>query len=138
MHEHLHPFVMAQVDGGLLIHRFRLIGLQVGGNHLQRLLVALHQLGLRGIGDTGDSWRQHVVHRLLIVVLLDVHGTHVQHTTLGATRVETVFVETPFAAHQIQTTEAEYDGLLETRHEHTHEPDAGKVADATLLASVIH
>ena len=46
MHEHLHPLVMAQVDGGFLIHSLRLALLQIGGDHLQGLFVALHELGL--------------------------------------------------------------------------------------------
>ena len=44
--EHLQVLVEAHVDEGLLIHGLRLVLLQVVDNHLQGLLIALHELGL--------------------------------------------------------------------------------------------
>ena len=138
MHKHLHSLVLAQVNDALLIHCLRLVLLQVVDDHLKSLFVALHQLGLRGVGNSTDTWRQHIVHWFLVAVFLDVHCTHVYGTPLGTTRFETVLVEAPLATYQVKTAEAEHDGFLEARHEQSHETDAGEVADGTFLALIIH
>ena len=138
MHEHLHPLILAQVDGGLLIHRLRLVLLQVVHNHLQCLLITLHQLGLCRVRHSADSWRQHVVHGLLVVILLDVHGIHGQCARFGTTRTKTLLIDTPLTPYEVETAETEHNGLLETRHEHTHETDAGKVADAAFPALILY
>ena len=138
MHEHLHPLILAQVDGGLLIHCLRLVLLQVVHNHLQRLFVALHQLRLTRICHTTDAWRQHVVHGLLVVVLLDVHGIHGQCARFGTTRTKTLLIDTPLTPYEVETAETEHNGLLETRHVHTHETDAGEVADAAFPALILY
>ena len=41
MHEHLHPAIAAQVERSLLIDSLRLVFLQIGSHHLQRLLILL-------------------------------------------------------------------------------------------------
>ena len=138
MHEHLHPLILAQVDGGLLIHRLRLILLQVVDNHLQCLLVTLHQLGLPWVRHTTDTWWQHVVHRLLVVVLLNVHSIHDNRSRLSTTRAKTLLINAPLTSYKVETTQTKYDGFLETRHEHTHETDAGEVADAAFLVLILH
>ena len=135
MHKHLHVFVLAQVEVDIAIHGFRLAMLQFLHHHVQRLLVVLYQLWLRWVGYTTDAWRQHVVHRCLVVVLLDVYSTHLQHTTLGPI-TQALLVDTPLAAHQVERTKAQHDRFLESRQEHTHKAHAGKVADRAHLALI--
>ena len=137
VYEHLHPPVLAQVERGVAIHSLRLSMLQFLHHHVECLLIGLYELGLRGVCHTVNAWRQHVVHRCLVIVLLDVHGTHLHRTTLGTACTEALLVEAPLSAYEVEGSEAQYDGLLETRHEHTHEADAGQVADATLLVLIL-
>ena len=48
-----------------------------------------------------------------------------------------MLVESPFATYQVERPEAQHDGFLEARQEHTHESDAGKVVDASLLPLIL-
>ena len=72
MHKHLQSLVLSQVEVGVLIHRLCLTLGQLLYDESQCLLVVLHELRLRGVGHTTYSRRQHIVHRQLVGVLLDV------------------------------------------------------------------
>ena len=48
-----------------------------------------------------------------------------------------MLIHAPLTTHEVQTAETQHDGLLETRHEHTHETDAGEVVDAAFLVLVL-
>ena len=74
--------------------------------------------------------RQHVVDGAAVVVLLDVDGTDIHGAAIGGTR-QLLLILAPLAAHQVEGTEAEHDGLAELGEEHAHKADAGEVADAT-------
>ncbi len=137
VHEHLHVLILAEVEGRVAIDGLRLTLLQVLHHHVERLFVALHKLWLRGVGDTTDTRWQHVVHGQLVVALLDVHGADLEHATFRCRGIETLFVDAPLATDEVQGTEAQHDRLLESRHEHTHEADTGKVVDAALLVFIL-
>ena len=107
-------------------------------HHIERLLIILYQLGLRGVGNTRDTRRQHIVDGFFVVILFDIDSTHLHDTTLRGRSIQTLLIDTPLASHQIETTKAQYDRLLETRHEHTHETDTGKVVDRTHLALIFY
>ena len=130
MHIHLQMTILAKIQRSVAIDALRLALRQVLHHHAQCLLVGLRQLRLRGVCDTGDAWRQHVVDRFLVVVLLDVDGTNLQRTAVQPVG-ERLLIDAPFATHQVQAAEAQHDGLAELGEEHTHETDAGEVADAT-------
>ena len=138
MDEHLHVLILAEVHIHVPIDGLRLLLLQLLHHHVQGLFVTLHELGLGRIGSPADAWWQHVVHGLLVVVLLDVHGTHLHHTTLGNRSTQTLFIRSPHATYQVERAEAQHDGLLETREEHTHETDASEVVDAAHLPFILH
>ena len=137
VHEHLHVLILAEVEARVAIDSLRLTLLQVLHHHVERLFVALHKLWLGGVGDTTDTRWQHVIHRLFVVALLDVHGADLEHATFRCRGVETLFVDAPLATDEVQGTEAQHDRLLESRHEHTHEADTGKVVDAALLVFIL-
>ena len=138
MYKHLHVLILSQVKVHVSINSLRLATLQLFYHHIERLFIILYELGLRGVGNTGDTRRQHIVNGFLVIILFDIDSTHFQDTTLRGRRIQTLLVDTPLATHQIETTKAQYDRLLETRHEHTHETDAGKVVDRTHPAFILH
>ena len=130
MDEHLQPLILAQVVVQVLIDGLRLALAQVPHRQTEGLLVVLHQLRLVGVGGTADARRQGVGHGLTVGILLDVDGTHLHRTRLGTSgRQKALLVLAPLATHQVETTEAQHDGLLETSEVHTHETDAGEVVD---------
>ena len=129
VYEHLQPLVLAQVEGSVLVDSLRLACTQVVDDHGECLLVLFDKLWLVRILSTADARRQDVVHGHLVVVLLKAHGTY-RHRTCIAGRVgEVLLILPPLAADEVERTEAEDDGFLETCEEHTHEADAGEVAD---------
>ena len=134
--EHLHPFVLPQVERGILIDSLRLSMLHIPHHHIQGLLIVLHQLRLGGVCGTADAWRQHVVHRNLIIVLLDVDSAHGEGGGLCGRSVQALLIDTPLATHEVETSEAEHDRFLETRHKHSHEAHAGEVVDSALAPHV--
>ena len=138
MDKHLHVLVAAQVEVGVFIDRLRLVLAQVLDHQAESLLIVLGQLGLRGVGGSGDAWRQYVGHGLAVGVLLDVDGTHLQHASLGSgRRHEVLLVLPPLAAHQVERSESQHDRLLESCEEHAHEAYAGEVVDAAYLLLVL-
>ena len=132
MHEHLQALVLPQVVVEVLIDGLRLALTEVVNGEAERLLVVLDELWLVRVGSTTDTRRQRVGHGLAVGVLLNVDGTHLHRSRLGTgSRLQALPILPPLAAHQVEAAEAEHDGVLETGHEHTHEADAGEVADAT-------
>ena len=129
MYEHLHVLISAQIERGIAIDSLRLALRQILGHHHQCLLVGLGQLWLRGVGDTRDAWGYNIVDGALVVVLLDVDGTDCQGTAIGRT-CQLLVIDAPVATHQFKRAETQHDGLAELGEEHTHEADAGEVADA--------
>ena len=127
--EHLQPAILAQVEGGVLVHTLRLAGAEVVDHDVEGLLIVFHQLGLGGVLHTRDARREDIVDGGLVVVLLDIHGTHRHISRVGGTGGEVLRIHTPLAAHQVETAEPEHDGFLELREEHTDEADGGEVAD---------
>ena len=135
--EHLHLLVLAQVETGVAIHGLRLTSLQILHHHVEGLFVGLYELGLRGVGYSRDTRRQHIVYRLLVVILLDVYSTYLEKAALSRRGAQTLLVDAPLATHKVERTETQHDGFLEARHEHAHESDRGKVVDRTHLALVL-
>ena len=134
VYEHLQAFVLAQVEVGVLIDGLRLALRQVLHRQAERLLVVLDELRLRGVGGAADAWRQGVGHGLAVGVLLDIHGAHLHGARLGADgRQQALLVLSPLAAHQVEASETQHDGLLEACEEHAHEADGGEVVDAAHL-----
>ena len=76
VHEHLQTLVLSEVERCVLVHRLRLACAERGYAHRECLLVVLNKLWLRGVLSALDARRQDIVDGLLVVVLLDVHGTH--------------------------------------------------------------
>ena len=74
VNEHLHVLILTQVEDSITIDGLRLTCRQVLYHHIEGLLVGLCKLGLRRVGNTRDTWWQHVVDRLLVIVLLNVHS----------------------------------------------------------------
>ena len=121
--EHLNALVLAQVESGVLINGLGLARREVVDNEAQRLLVLLGKLRLGRILLTGDSRRQDVVHRRLVVVLLDVHRADGHASALVGRGVERLLVGAPFSAHKVERGETQYDRFLEVSEEHAHEAD---------------
>ena len=136
MDEHLHVAVEAQVEGGVAVDGLRLAAGEILHHHVEGLLVGLGELGLRGVGDARDARRQHVVDGAFVVVFLNIDGTDLQRTAVGAGG-QGLVVDAPLATHQFEGTEAQHDGALELSKEHAHEADAGKVGDATFATGVL-
>ena len=135
MGKHLYALVLAQVEGGVLIHCLRLARIHVLYHETQSLLVVLHELCLRWVLTTSDAWRQDVVDWLLLGILLDTHGTRLQGSAIGS--AERLVVGTPGATHEVERTEAHDDRLLEVGEEHAHEADAGEVVDIAHLRLIL-
>ena len=132
--KHLQVLVLAQVEVGVLVDGLRLVLREVLHGEAEGLLVLLSELLLVGILHAADARRQDVGHRLALGVLLHVDGTHLHRSCLSTrTGLQVLLVLSPLTLHQVETAEAEGDGLLEARQEHTHEADGGEVADAAHL-----
>ena len=134
--EHLHALVLSEVERRVLVHPLRLPVAEVLHHHVEGLLVTLHELWLRRVGDACDARGKDVVHWCLVVALLDVHCTHLERTRLRTVR-QTLPVHTPLPSHEVERTESQHDGLLESCEEHTHEPDACEVVDGAFLALIL-
>ena len=133
MDEHLQALVLAQVYGGVLVDAFRLACSHVCDGHLHSLLVSLDKLWLCRVLLSADTRWQNVVDRGLVGILLNVHGTD-NHLSGVACRVGKVLVVgAPFATDEVEIAETQNDRLGESGEEHTHEADAGEVADGTDL-----
>ena len=132
MGEHLYALILPEVEVGVLVDGLGRARAEVGDGHGERLLVALDELGLCGVLLTTDARRQDVVDGLLVVVLLDTDGADGHLSRLG-TAGERLFVDAPFAAHEVERTEAQHDGLFEVGAEHAHEAYAGEAADRAHL-----
>ena len=76
MGKHLQTLVLPEVLDGILIDRLRLAMTEVCHYEVERLLIALHQLGVLWVKGSANSRRQHIVDRNLVVVFLDVDGAH--------------------------------------------------------------
>ena len=138
MYEHLQATVAAEVEVGVLIDGLRLVLRQVLHRQAERLLIILGELGLRWVGGTADARGQHVGHGLALGVLLDVDGTHLEHARLCAGRgLQVLLILAPFAAHEVERSEAQHDGLLESGEEHAHEADGGEVVDGSHLLLIL-
>ena len=133
--KHLQVLVLPHIEGGIAVDGLRLAMRQVVHHQAQRLLVVLGELWLRGVGDTGNARRQHIVDGAAVVVFLDVDGTDFHGAAVTRSR-QLLIVVTPLAAHQVERAETQHDGFAELGEEHTHEADAGEVADATLAILV--
>ena len=72
MDKHLEVFVLAHVVVAVLIYGSGIAGGKAVHRDGHGLLVAFHQLGLAGVCDGADAGRQHVIDRLLVVVLFDI------------------------------------------------------------------
>ena len=68
-------------------------------------------------------------------MLLDVYGTGLEGACCRLC-VELLLICPPFATHEVETTEAQYDRLFEVGEEHTHETYGGEVADGAYLLAV--
>ena len=127
--KHLHALILAQILVGILIHGLGLAAGKIGDHDVESLLVVLDKLWLCGVEGTADARRQHVVDGQLVGVLLDVHGAD-GHLTRMSTAAQWLFVNAPFATHQVEGAKAHDDGFLEVGEEHTHEAHAGEIVDA--------
>ena len=137
---HLQVLVLAHVVVAVLVNGLRLVAAQVSGYHAHGLLVGFDKLCLRRVSDTCDTWRQHVVDRLLVVVLFDADGAHFQGAATACwlvAVVERLLVRAPVALNEVERSKAQ-DGLfLEARHKDTHEADAREVPDIAFLALIL-
>ena len=134
MDEHLQALVLTQVEVGVLVDALRLTLSQVAHRQTEGLLVVLDELRLRGVSGTVDARRQGIGHGLAVGILLDVDGTHHHRSRLGTgSRLQTLLVLAPFAAHQVERAEAQHDRFLETGEVHTYETDGGEVVDSADL-----
>ena len=79
----------------------------------------------------GDARRQHVIHGSLLAVLFYIHRTGLQRSV--AARTQGMIVGAPLSPHQVKRTEAQHNGLLETREEHPHETDTIEVGNISHL-----
>ena len=136
MHKHLHTTILTKVVSGILIYTLSLVARKVCQCHRQCLLVSLGKLRLSRVLLTTDAWRHHVVDRSLIIVLLNIHSCCGKGAATGSRVVESLLVYTPFATHKVETTKSQYDRMLETCEEHTHEADACEVVDGAHLVGI--
>ena len=137
MHKHLQSLVLSQVEVGVLIHRLCLTLGQLLYDESQCLLVVLHELRLRGVGHTTYSRRQHIVHRQLVGVLLDVDICCFEFAGgCGGCSREVLLVCAPFATHEVKATESQHYRFLPSREEHSHESYARQVADRSHFFAV--
>ena len=134
MDKHLKVFVLAHVVVAVLEHGTRVARRQVLGDERECLLVALHELALRGIGHTADARRQHIVDGLLVVVLLDVHGADLERSADGGClpAIERLLVVAPVGLHEVECGEAQDDGFLEACQIHPDEADGVEILNASL------
>ena len=132
MGEHLQTLVPTQVVCGRFVHRPGIRRGKIRYLHRQRLLVLLEQLGLAGIEHTTHARRQHIIHRLALAILLDIHGGYhdlpVRLRRNGRIR-QILLVRTPIAPHQLERPETQHGRFLETGHVHTHETNRLEIAD---------
>ena len=136
MDKHLQPLVLAQVECRVFIDCLRFAGRQIGHPHIQRLLVALHQLRLCGVELPRDAWRQHVVDGRLVAVLFYVHRTYGELTCLCGI-FQVLLIHTPLSTNKVERCKAQHNGVLEAGEEHTHETDGGEVGDASLATFIL-
>ena len=101
MNEHLQMLVATQVEGGVMINGLRLTLRDVSDHHAQCLLVSLGELWLRGVGDTRDAGRQHVVDRTAVVVLLDIDSADLKGTAIACSR-QWLVVDAPVASYEVE------------------------------------
>ena len=138
MHKHLHALILPEVVVQVLVHGFRLTLAQVVHGETQRLLVVLHELRLRGVGGAVDARGQGVGHGLAVGVLFYVDSAHHHGARLGALgRLQALLILAPLAAHEVERTEAQHNGLLKARHIHAHEADRGEVVDTAHLLFIL-
>ena len=137
VNEHLQTLVLSEVERCVLVHRLCLAGAERGDAHRECLLVVLHELRLRWVLSALDARRQDIVDRLLVVVLLDVHGAHHELARSGSRVVEVLLVDAPLTTHEVERSEAQHDRMLEACEEHTHEAHRGEVVDSTELLLVV-
>ena len=137
VHEHLQAFVLSEVERCVLVHRLRLACAERGYAHRECLLVVLNELWLRGVLSALDARRQDIVDGLLVVVLLDIHGTHHEFARRRSRVVEVLLVDAPLATHEVERTEAQHDRMLEAGEEHTHEAHGCEVVDCAELLLIL-
>ena len=136
MHKHLHTTILTKVVSGILIYTLSLVARKVCQCHRQCLLVSLGKLRLCRVLLTTDAWRHHVVDRSLVVVFLNIHSSCGKGAATRSGVVESLLVYTPFATHKVETTKSQYDRMLETCEEHTHEADACEVVDGAHFVGI--
>ena len=136
MHKHLHTTILTKIVSGILIYTLSLVARKVCQCHRQCLLVSLGKLRLSRVLLTTDAWRHHVVDRSLVVVFLNIHSSCGKGAATRSGVVESLLVYTPFATHKVETTKSQYDRMLETCEEHTHEADACEVVDGAHFVAI--
>ncbi len=129
MHPHLHPPVDAEVELGVLISTAAVARLKACHLHRERLLVELSGLHLTGILNTGHVGWEHIVHRFLSGVLLDINYRHVELTLGGRViaAIEIEFIVAPLPSHKFERAKAQVGSLLEAGHEDACESYGGEI-----------
>ena len=129
MQEHLQALVDAQIEVGVAINSTGSTGWQVAHFHRHRLLIELCDLRLTGIDNSGDTRRQHIVHRLATGILLDVHcrDCHIAFGWLVDARIGVIIVVTPFASQQFQRCETQVNRLLEIGEKHSYKTNGREI-----------
>ena len=139
VYEHLQALVVTHVVSHVLIHGSRVFRRQVVYAQYHCLFVQRHELSLSRISLTGHTRRQNIVNRLLVVILLDVHGLYIQHRTridIRSQRIQVLCVRPPFATNQRHRRKTQVRLVLAVSHVQTHEPNRLEVTDITDLADI--
>ena len=101
------------------------------------MLIRLHYLWLCWVFLTVYTRWHYIVDRCLLCIFLQAYRTCLQGSARCGTQL--LVVGTPLATHEVEGSETQYDRLLETCQEHTHEADAGEIVDVTLATlELIH
>ena len=135
MDEELQVLILAHVVIAVLIHCFGIARRKVLYDQTQALLVLLHQLALVGVGDTADAWRQYVVDGLLATILFDADCAYRHRGAAGWSfaSVKCLLIAAPITMYEVEGCQTHYNRLFKARQEHTHEANAGEVADVAHL-----
>ena len=137
--KHLQVAILSEVQAGVLVNGSCIARREVLHGDVEGLLVVFTQLAAVAVDVARNARRQHVVHRCLVVVLFQAYGRHFQCAAgiLRGVAVERHFVTAPFAAYQLERTEAQNDRLFKVGQIHSHEANAGEVGDVSDAALVL-
>ena len=115
MYKHLQATVLAQVDSGVFVHRFRFALTQIVNHQAQCLLVVFHHLRLVGVGSAFNTRWQNIVNGCFVAVFFVANGAHSHLTCLCSRVAKVLLIASPLASNQVERTKTQHDGMFKAR-----------------------